>query len=98
MTSARQRAPTGHAGQTVAQERGLARSRRSAEVVIEGPEVDAPGPHLVRVHVSVRETPRARDKAVDAAGAVDAQNAPTAPWKTADGFPQAPTAFFLFLF
>ena len=72
--------------------------RRSAEVVIEGPEVEAPGPHLVRVHVSVRETPRAREEAVDAAGSVDAQNPPTAPWKTADGFPQAPTAFFLFLF
>jgi hypothetical protein len=29
---------------------------------------------------------------VDAAGPVDAQTAPTGPWKTADGFPQAPTA------
>jgi hypothetical protein len=31
-------------------------------------------------------------EAVDAAGPVDAQNAPTGPWKTADGFPQASTA------
>jgi len=28
------------------------------------------------------------EEAVDAAGPVDAQNAPTGPWKTADGFPQ----------
>ena len=31
-------------------------------------------------------------EAVDADGPVDAQNAPTGPWKTADSFPQAPTA------
>ena len=31
-------------------------------------------------------------EAVDAAGPVDAQNASTGPWKTADGFPRAPTA------
>src|SRR5207247_794244 len=31
------------------------------------------------------------EEPVEAAGAVDAQNAPTAPWKTADGFPRAPT-------
>jgi hypothetical protein len=31
-------------------------------------------------------------EAVDAAGPVDAQNAPTGPWKTADGFPRASTA------
>ena len=29
-------------------------------------------------------------EAVDAAGPVDAQTAPTGPWKTADGFPQRP--------
>jgi hypothetical protein len=29
---------------------------------------------------------------MDAAGPVDAQNAPTGPWITADGYPQAPTA------
>src|SRR5688572_12417574 len=29
---------------------------------------------------------------VDAAGAVDAKSAPTAPWKTADRFPQRPPA------
>jgi hypothetical protein len=40
--------------------------------------------------------PRAGRKAVDAAGPVDAQNAPTGPWKTADGFPQAPTAIVVF--
>ncbi|HET7157846.1 MAG TPA: hypothetical protein VFI62_02550, partial [Burkholderiales bacterium] len=28
---------------------------------------------------------------MDAAGAVDGQNPSTAPWKTADGFPQAST-------
>ena len=39
-----------------------------------------------------RKTLGADQKAVDADGPVDAQNAPTAPWKTADGFPQAPTA------
>src|SRR5436190_23062774 len=32
------------------------------------------------------------EEAVDAGGPVDAENAPTGPWKTADGFPQAPTA------
>jgi hypothetical protein len=36
--------------------------------------------------------PRTEKEAVDAAGPVDAQNAPTGPWKTADGFPRAPTA------
>jgi hypothetical protein len=36
--------------------------------------------------------PRTKQEAVDAAGPVDAQNAPTGPWKTADGFPRAPTA------
>ena len=36
--------------------------------------------------------PRTGKEAVDAAGPVDAQNASTGPWKTADGFPQAPTA------
>ena len=39
-----------------------------------------------------RTTLGADQEAVDAAGPVDAQNAPTGPWKTADGFPQAPTA------
>jgi hypothetical protein len=41
--------------------------------------------------------PCTKKEAVDAAGPVDAQNAPTAPWKTADGFPQAPTAIINFL-
>lgn len=36
--------------------------------------------------------PCTREEAVDAGGPVDAQNAPTGPWKTADGFPRAPTA------
>lgn len=36
--------------------------------------------------------PRTGKEAVDAAGPVDAKNAPTGPWKTADGFPRAPTA------
>ena len=31
-------------------------------------------------------------EAVDAVGPVDAKNAPTGPWKTEDGFPQASTA------
>ncbi len=39
-----------------------------------------------------RAEPCTRQEAVDAAGPVDAQNAPTGPWKTADGFPRAPTA------
>src|SRR5688500_7174956 len=39
-----------------------------------------------------RLAPAAGQEAVDAAGPVDAQNAPTGPWKTADGFPRAPTA------
>ena len=33
---------------------------------------------------------RAVEEGMDAAGAVDAKNASTAPWKTADGFPQRP--------
>jgi hypothetical protein len=41
--------------------------------------------------------PRTGKEAVDAAGPVDAQNAPTGPWKTADGFPQAPTAIIVSL-
>jgi hypothetical protein len=41
--------------------------------------------------------PCTKKEAVDAAGPVDAQNAPTGPWKTADGFPQAPTAIINFL-
>lgn len=40
---------------------------------------------------------RKSQEAVDAAGPVDAQNAPTGPWKTADGFPQAPTAIIVSL-
>ena len=39
-----------------------------------------------------RPGPGTSQEAVDAAGPVDAQNAPTGPWKTADGFPRAPTA------
>jgi hypothetical protein len=39
-----------------------------------------------------RSEPCTDEEAVDAAGPVDAQNAPTGPWKTADGFPRAPTA------
>ena len=44
-----------------------------------------------------RSEPCARQEAVDAAGPVDAQNAPTGPWKTADGFPQASTAILVFV-
>ena len=59
---------------------------------------DAPGSTIARGDdlgvagfLAVRPIARASE-AVDAAGPVDAQNAPTGPWKTADGFPQAPTA------
>jgi hypothetical protein len=45
----------------------------------------------IGVFFDAREIARAPE-AVDAAGPVDAQNAPTGPWKTADGFPQASTA------
>jgi hypothetical protein len=45
----------------------------------------------VAVFLAARAIARASE-AVDAAGPVDAQNAPTGPWKTADGFPQASTA------
>ena len=31
-------------------------------------------------------------RALDAVGAMDAENAPTAPWKSLRDFPQAPTA------
>ena len=44
-----------------------------------------------------RLAPGAGQEAVDAAGPVDAQNAPTGPWKTADGFPRAPTAIIVSL-
>lgn len=44
-----------------------------------------------------RPEPCTSQEAVDAAGPVDAQNAPTGPWKTADGFPQAPTAIIVSL-
>jgi hypothetical protein len=36
-------------------------------------------------------------EAVDAAGPVDAQNAPTGPWITADGYPRAPTAIIRYV-
>src|ERR1700675_2755759 len=53
-------------------------------------------PRLLSVSPHPREAAEERltqDKeAVDAAGPVDAQNAPTGPWITADGYPQAPTA------
>ena len=42
-----------------------------------------------------RPEPGTGQEAVDAAGPVDAQNAPTGPWKTAAGFPQAPTAIIV---
>ena len=42
-----------------------------------------------------RPEPCVGQEAVDAAGPVDAQNAPTGPWKTADGFPRAPTAIIV---
>jgi hypothetical protein len=63
---------------------------------------DAPGSTIApwddlrdRVLFDARKIARAPE-AVDAAGPVDAQNAPTGPWKTADGFPQAPTAVIVF--
>ena len=59
---------------------------------------DAPGSTIAAwddlrdgVFFDAREIARAPE-AVDAAGPVDAKNAPTGPWKTADGFPRAPTA------
>jgi hypothetical protein len=65
--------------------------RRSIEAVIEGLEVSAPGPHLSRRRRSLRERgpPAKSAQTMDAAGAVDAQTAPTAPWKTRTdrGFP-----------
>jgi hypothetical protein len=45
----------------------------------------------------VVDTTQHGEEAVDAAGPVDAQNAPTGPWKTADGFPRAPTAIIVSL-
>lgn len=59
---------------------------------------DAPGStiagsDLLRVAVFLAAGALARvSEAVDAAKPVDAQNAPTGPWKTADGFPRASTA------
>jgi len=59
---------------------------------------DAPGSTIaawddLRVAVFFASGAIARTpEAVDAAGPVDAQNAPTGPWKTADGFRQASTA------
>ena len=47
--------------------------------------------------VDLLTEPRTDKEAVDAAGPVDAQNAPTGPWKTADGFPRAPTAIIVIL-
>jgi hypothetical protein len=46
-------------------------------------EVSVPQP-LVKTFRNIKE-------GVDADVAMDAQNAPTATWKTADSFPQAPT-------
>jgi hypothetical protein len=70
--------------------------------VIETTAQDAPGSTIspsvdltVAVFFAARAIARASE-AVDAAGPVDAQNAPTGPWKTADGFPQAPTAIIVF--
>jgi hypothetical protein len=59
---------------------------------------DAPGATRATrgdLRVAVFLGPCPDQEAVDAAGPVDAQTAPTAPWKTADGFPQAPTAIIV---
>jgi hypothetical protein len=54
-------------------------------------DVTEPPGHFPRDHV----TDRAR-RAMEAAGAVDAKNAPTAPWKTQRaGFPQLPQAIII---
>ncbi len=59
---------------------------------------DAPGSTIagsddLRVAVFLTAGALARvSEAVDAGGPVDAKNAPTGPWKTADGFTRASTA------
>ena len=51
---------------------------------------------LLRGRFSAR-APHNRQRPVEAAGAVDAKNAPTAPWKTGQtGFPQLPPALSSF--
>ena len=59
--------------------------RRSIEAVTEGLEGSAPGPHLIRRSAQLTRRRSARptsQEAVDADAAVDAQNAPTAAWKS----------------
>ena len=58
--------------------------RRSIEAVTEGLEVLRSSPHLVRGPRSVRDvlTIAQAEEAVDAGAAMDAQNAPTAAWKS----------------
>ena len=83
-TSERQRASTGHGASNRGTRETTGSVRRSIEAVTEGLEVSAPGPHLIRRSAQPTRPPRARSnpEAMDADAPVDAQNAPTAAWKS----------------
>ena len=75
------------------------RDDRRVDLFFNATETDSSAAHLNSTSTARANDPEpcAGEEAVDADGPVDAQNAPTGPWKTADGFPQAPTAILVFL-
>ena len=74
------------------------RDDRRVDLFFNATETDSSAAHLNSTSTARANDPEpcAGEEAVDADGPVDAQNAPTGPWKTADGFPQAPTAIINF--
>ena len=91
------------ARQTVARFFSLRRCPRSDDRQSrQGPGPPDIAPKIRRAHSEVpnvreesttdRRMAKQHKEAVDAVGPVDAKNAPTGPWKTEDGFPQASTA------
>jgi hypothetical protein len=75
------------------------RADRRVDLFFNATETDSSAARLNSISTARANDPEpcAGEEAVDADGPVDAQNAPTGPWKTADGFPQAPTAILVFL-
>ena len=70
------------------------RDDRRVDLFFNATETDSSAAHLNSTSTARANDPEpcAGEEAVDADGPVDAQTAPTGPWKTEDGFPRAPTA------
>jgi hypothetical protein len=91
-------APTGRTAQTVAQQTGRPR-RLGARGSHEGPEVQSgPSPSACSGY-AICPRPRDSEEAVDGGAPMDAQNAPTAAWKSRPEreIPTPPTAIICFL-